>query len=580
VREGTAVILPTPPAALPTSDYDPLAIQGEPLVSVLIPWYHGEPWAAQLERTLLGQTYPHWEAVIVADGCAGPQFDDPRFRVLEKPHGGISAATNHALEAARGEYIALLDQDDEFEPECLERLLSRLFERPDWGGVTARETRIWPDREEVTAKGPFGRLDELESHRIGHPLLLRRECCLPHRPGFEPAQDAEFGVRLTDRYTLGYDDALLYRWHLHGANPSLVQRDLQRHHYQRAVLEAKERRKERPNLAFVLPGLPVAGGVRVVCDLARRLKEAGFSTCLVDTSGQWGNDLSRSLGRPYDVPAPPRQAAGADLGDVPVWNRVPWPTDLALGTSWDDTVLWALAHEAERHGRAGWIVQDWEADWSPDNLKENPGVSRLVTTAVWVRDRALKEWGTEIPWLPWGYDAPEPPSRTRPQTPRCLLAVRWHWRKNPEGTLRLARAIRDRLGWPLSILCKDGARPEMEDLADCLVTDASDADVLSLYRESAFFVSCSNQEGQFLMATEAMAQGCVPVVQAWGTEHIPDYAGVRLPDPEDLSAYLKALGHAWTLWNSYSQAARAEALRWRWEKVLPRWIALFREWME
>lgn len=115
-----------------------------PAVSVITPAYNVEPYLADAVRSALAQTYGDLEVLIIDDGstdgtaavarrCAE---SDPRVRVLHKPNGGISTARNLALREARGQFIAILDSDDLWEPEYLEAQVGILESRPDVAIVT------------------------------------------------------------------------------------------------------------------------------------------------------------------------------------------------------------------------------------------------------------------------------------------------------------------------------------------------------------------------------------------------------------------------------------------------------------
>jgi glycosyltransferase involved in cell wall biosynthesis len=98
-----------------------------PLFSVLVPTYnHGRYVGAALD-SLLSQTRPDWEALVVNDGSTDdtPQVidayarRDPRIRVFNKPNGGCASALNLGLEHAVGEWVLWLSSDDTFEPDKL-----------------------------------------------------------------------------------------------------------------------------------------------------------------------------------------------------------------------------------------------------------------------------------------------------------------------------------------------------------------------------------------------------------------------------------------------------------------------------
>lgn len=102
------------------------------LVSIITPCYNGERYIAETIESVLGQTYAHWEMIIVDDGSADHTAEiaaayagrDGRITLLRQPNGGTAKARNAGMKLARGRYIALLDADDLWEPEFLERQLA------------------------------------------------------------------------------------------------------------------------------------------------------------------------------------------------------------------------------------------------------------------------------------------------------------------------------------------------------------------------------------------------------------------------------------------------------------------------
>ena len=136
-----------------------------PTVSVIMPAYNVEPYLAASIESVLGQTFQHWEIVIVDDGstdASGAIADryanrDSRIRVVHQANGGLSAARNTAMRHARGEVFALLDSDDLWDPDFLASQMALFAARPDVAIVTAnarnlggpydgQPARPWPDR--------------------------------------------------------------------------------------------------------------------------------------------------------------------------------------------------------------------------------------------------------------------------------------------------------------------------------------------------------------------------------------------------------------------------------------------------
>lgn len=104
----------------------------KPLVSIVTPAYKAEPYIGQAIESVLAQTMPDWELIIV-DDCSPDNtaqvveryLDDPRIKLLHNEQNmGASVARNRALEVAQGEWITLLDPDDWYAPNRLERMLT------------------------------------------------------------------------------------------------------------------------------------------------------------------------------------------------------------------------------------------------------------------------------------------------------------------------------------------------------------------------------------------------------------------------------------------------------------------------
>ena len=113
-----------------------------PRVSVVIPTYNRARLLPRAVGSVLAQTFEDWELIIVDDGSdddtsdviAG--FGDARIRYIRHERNlGASAARNTALAAARGEYIAPLDDDDELLPGALMELASALDDSPPEVGI-------------------------------------------------------------------------------------------------------------------------------------------------------------------------------------------------------------------------------------------------------------------------------------------------------------------------------------------------------------------------------------------------------------------------------------------------------------
>ena len=112
------------------------------MLSVVIPLYNKEKAIVKTIASVLNQTYTDFELIVVDDGSKDNSLlvvkavDDPRVRVIHKKNGGVSSARNRGIKEAKGEYIALLDGDDLWEPTFLEEQVKLIHDFPEaamWG---------------------------------------------------------------------------------------------------------------------------------------------------------------------------------------------------------------------------------------------------------------------------------------------------------------------------------------------------------------------------------------------------------------------------------------------------------------
>ena len=108
-----------------------------PLVSVLVASYNYEPYLGMAIQSVLDQSCPHFELLIIDDGSTDGSValaesyaaKDVRISVVRHPDGknhGLPATLALGIALARGKYIAFLESDDLWEPECLAQRLGAL----------------------------------------------------------------------------------------------------------------------------------------------------------------------------------------------------------------------------------------------------------------------------------------------------------------------------------------------------------------------------------------------------------------------------------------------------------------------
>jgi glycosyltransferase involved in cell wall biosynthesis len=113
----------------------------KPVVSVIIPTFNREKFVGKAIQSVLVQSFPDFEIIIVDDGSTDgttevvKSFSADRLQYIYQPNHGRSNARNHALRLARGRYIAFLDSDDLYLPGKLELQVNYLDCHPDVGMV-------------------------------------------------------------------------------------------------------------------------------------------------------------------------------------------------------------------------------------------------------------------------------------------------------------------------------------------------------------------------------------------------------------------------------------------------------------
>jgi len=212
------------------------------VISIMMPAYNAEKYIGEAIESVLAQSYPHWELIIVNDGSTDKtasiiaQFTDPRIKVVHQLNSGEAAARNTALKHMRGEYLAFLDADDLYLPGHLEITVSYLSSYSPTGGVYTDgyycdQNGILLQPLSSRRRGPFeGRIFEevlRSSDVFGPPIcvVLRRSIILQYQLDFDPkliiGPDWDFLTRYSDLAQFGYIDKSTCLYRVHETNISL-----------------------------------------------------------------------------------------------------------------------------------------------------------------------------------------------------------------------------------------------------------------------------------------------------------------------------------------------------------------------
>jgi GT2 family glycosyltransferase len=209
------------------------ALPFRPTISIVMPTYETpEPWLRRAIESVRNQLYPDWELCIADDGSTEPHVHrlleeyrllDPRIRVVHRHRRGhISAASNSALELASGDYVALLDHDDELAERALYSMAVEINAHPS-------AELIYSDEDKITAEGrrcdPYFKPDWnpdlfLAQNLVTHLCVARTARVREvggFRVGYEGAQDWDLAMRIAERVgasRIRHVPEILYHWRI------------------------------------------------------------------------------------------------------------------------------------------------------------------------------------------------------------------------------------------------------------------------------------------------------------------------------------------------------------------------------
>jgi len=166
-------------------------ISNSPLVSVICPVYNAELYLEETIQSVLSQSYPHWELLLVMDTNSKDQSlvlakkwsqKDPRIKVLESAtNKGVAHNRNYGIQEAKGEFIAFLDADDLWLPKKLEKqILFMNTHSIDFSCHSYQQINISGERLSLIRRVPqrMNYSDLLKSNQIGCLTVMVRSTLL------------------------------------------------------------------------------------------------------------------------------------------------------------------------------------------------------------------------------------------------------------------------------------------------------------------------------------------------------------------------------------------------------------------
>ena len=205
----------------------------QPKISIAMPVYNvEEKWLRLCIDSILNQVYTNWELCMADDASTDPNVKkilteyqqlDERIRVVfREQNGHISEATNSALAIATGEFVALLDNDDELAINAFYEVVKVLNENPELDLIYSDEDKIDMDgnRSDPAFKPDWSPDLLLGTNYISHLGVYRRSILEEiggFRKGYEGSQDYDLVLRFTEKTTkerIKHIPKVLYYWRM------------------------------------------------------------------------------------------------------------------------------------------------------------------------------------------------------------------------------------------------------------------------------------------------------------------------------------------------------------------------------
>lgn len=208
----------------------------------MMPAYNAESFIGQAIESVLAQTNPLWELVIVDDSSSdrtaeiASSYKDSRIHIVRQRNGGEASARNTALKYAQGEFLAFLDADDLYLPNHLEVSIESLSSYPEMDGVYTDGYYIDQAGKQLQTlssrrRGPFnGNLFEevvYGSDVFGPPacVVLRTSLIKTHGLKFDEkiviGPDWDFFTKFAEVGRFSYINQLTCLYRLHTTNISV-----------------------------------------------------------------------------------------------------------------------------------------------------------------------------------------------------------------------------------------------------------------------------------------------------------------------------------------------------------------------
>lgn len=211
-------------------------------ISVVLSTYNDEKYIADSIKSILNQTYPYFEFIIVNDGSKDNtidiirSFDDPRIVIIDKPNTGLIDSLNIGVKAAKYDWIARMDGDDIAEPNRFEEQIKFLSNEV---AVVSSQCTIIDINGCLLGKSKYlvSKIGKMISRLLNLPLIVHPTVIFNKEifntvGGYDYtmliAEDYDLWCKMLTRGKLVVLNKRLLQLRKHGNNISVVKRNLQK----------------------------------------------------------------------------------------------------------------------------------------------------------------------------------------------------------------------------------------------------------------------------------------------------------------------------------------------------------------
>jgi hypothetical protein len=206
-----------------------------PLVSVIIPCFRQAHYLHEAIESVLGQTYPHVEIVVVDDGSPDNTGEVagryPGVRYVRQPNGGVSSARNLGIRSSSGGFLMFLDADDWLLPTAVEASLACITGAPEAAFVSGRfrfmaadGATLYEHLGQSVAGDPYAQMLRRNYIAALCTVMFRRsvfEAVIGFSPSFSVCADYDLYLRILRQFPAASHEVEIAAYRRHGLGISM-----------------------------------------------------------------------------------------------------------------------------------------------------------------------------------------------------------------------------------------------------------------------------------------------------------------------------------------------------------------------